>query len=212
MNVIEKHDNGLTLIELKSLVQPNEPAKLNEAELENWNQLIKDKFGGAPRYAVFYLDYGIRFAKWENGALHFYNSPAPEAQYLQLARIFNAERELKIWRDDIGFRHRLRIDEKGAGSFAIEAEQNLWGTHAELLPNGWTRLWEDRGTELFLPLKVDEIKFKDEQGKEHKYDGQLVCLKTHNYIDETGNGQATYVDCRFADIRARTRKEIFGKG
>jgi CRISPR-associated protein (TIGR03984 family) len=196
MKIIEKHANGLTLIELKSTAKPSSAALLQETDLAHWETFINTEFGGAPKHAVFYLDYGIRFAKWENGKLQFHEPEAPAAKYLQLARIFNEDRELKIWRVGERFHYRLRRDEEGEVQFAIDAEQNLWGTQADRQGNGkelpadWSRLWEERGTELIVPFPIAEAELP-------------ACIKTRNYIDEMANGQATYVDCRFVEIGKR---------
>lgn len=69
----------------------------------------------------------------------------------------------------------------------VEAVQPLWGTQAgavENLPN-WSRIFESRGTELFVPfigLSINECK-------------KRLSIVTRNYINSTG--QAGYVDCRF---------------
>lgn len=201
MKIVEKHANGLTLIALKSTVEPQSSALLHEADLKSWEPFIKNEFRGTPKHAVFYLDYGIRFARRENGNLQFHEPEAPAAKYLQLARIFNENRELKIWRVGEGFQYRLRRDEEGDDQFAIDAEQNLWGTRVEhqingkKLPTDWTRLGEERGTELIVPFAIAEAELP-------------ACIKTRNYIGEMANGQATYVDCRFVSLRARTEKEV----
>jgi hypothetical protein len=63
----------------------------------------------------------------------------------------------------------------------------------------WTRLWEDRGTELILPLEIKEVP---------NYKGPLTWLQTVNYIGHLDNGQATYDDCRFVEIlTVKTRGE-----
>jgi len=189
MKVIQPHLNGLTLIALNSQVHAQ--GELDAEQTANPAALIKTCFDSAPALAVCYFDYGIRFAKWENGALHFANEEFPGAPYLQEARIFDRDRELRIWREERALLYRFRVDAAGESHLAMEAEQNLWGTHAEPLPRGWTRLWEDRGTELTAPLVIAEKK---------NYAGPLAYLKTRNYIDYLKNGQATYVDCRFVGI------------
>lgn len=205
----KEKDNRLELKKLASIIEPNPSAYLEPAALKDWNNLIKAQFGGGePEYAVFYLDYGIRFARWEGDKLKFYEDKEPDARYLQLARIFNQERELKIWQENGAFRYRRRIDGKGKMGEVIEAKQFLWGTHADSLPGEWTRLWEDRGTEIFLPISIEEIKPFKHNEKDFKYDRQLVWLKTRNYIDYLDNCQATFVDCRFVGFETIAEKDI----
>jgi CRISPR-associated protein (TIGR03984 family) len=192
MKTMQPNHNGLTRIALDSQVPARGAlAPENQTSLERF---IKAHFDSAPALAVFYLDYGIRFAKWENGRLNFINGEPVDPGYLQEARIFSADRELRIWREDNTWRYRLRIDAPGGNSEAVEARQNLWGTHAEALGHGWTRLWEDRGIELVVPLAIREK--KDDAGP-------LAYLTARNYIDFMENGQATYVDCRFVGIGER---------
>ncbi len=205
----KEKNNRLVLKELASTIEPNPPAYLEPTAMKDWSELVKVQFGGGePEYAVFYLDYGIRFAKWEAGKFKFYKDEEPDARYLQQARIFSKDRELKIWKENAGFRYRRRIDGTGNAVDVIEAKQFLWGTHAEPLPGGWTRLWEDRGTELFLPFSVSEIPVFKYENQDFKYDRQLVWLKTRNYIDYMDNDQATFADCRFVEFRTITEKDV----
>lgn len=203
--------NGLKLHPLKKLEKP-EAGMLETAALLDWKKLIETNFRGEPKYAVFYLDYGICFAKWKNGDVVFEDGQTPSPDYLQLARIFNAERELKIWKQEEAFYYRLRVDEKGTDAFAVDAEQFLWGTQILEKKNGWTKLFEERGTELCLPLEVAEIKVKTtlESGEKYEYQGPHVAVLTRNYIGELDHytRQATYVDCRFVELKVVEASKI----
>lgn len=192
MKTITTHENGLTLLQLQSQVTAT--GEVTPAQLGKLPAFISQTFGGQPQFAVFYLDYGIRFVVWQKGAMQCHEQPAWE--FLQLGRVFNGERELKIWRDSGGWRYRLRCDEKGAADFAIDAGQNLWGTTATSagLPRGWTRLVEERGVELVVPLALTS-----NPGEARP----LAFVKTRNYIGYLPNGQSTYVDCRFVDLQRR---------
>ncbi len=183
--------NGLQMLQGLSQVEST-PENWQLSDLEDF---IKTKFGATAGLAVFYLDYAIRFAKWDGQALKLAEADEKiELGFLQLARIFNQERELKIWRGDEGFSYRLRIDGQGEECYAVEARQNLWGTRAKPCAgkSDWAILYEDRGTELTVPLKVAHIEGRDEP---------LVFVKTRNYIGKSmAYGQATYVDCRFVEL------------
>ncbi|MBN2092455.1 TIGR03984 family CRISPR-associated protein [candidate division KSB1 bacterium] len=160
--------------------------------LDSLNKFIKEKFKTAPDMAVCYFDYGIRFARWEKNALQFYNDKEElKIQYLLEARIFNQDTELKIWKSGEKFCYRLRQDNEGENCDVIEANQNLWGTQTENIDTVWTKIFEDRGTELVIPLNVTAVPGKSLP---------LVAIKTHNYIGELPNGQATYQDCRFVEL------------
>jgi CRISPR-associated protein (TIGR03984 family) len=185
--------NGLKPIALKKNTPEPRSIEIEKLMMKNLSQTIQERFGGTPQYAVFYLDFGIRFAKWENNAFAFFLHDY-DPSFLQLARIFNEERELKIWKDNDKFLYRLRIDEPGDEYGAVEAEQLLWGTHTESLGKGWTRLWEERGTELIVPF---DISIPEGQAAPRT----RACIRTRNYIDYLSNGQASYVDCRFVTLK-----------
>jgi CRISPR-associated protein (TIGR03984 family) len=192
MKPILQNTNGLTLLALAS--QVIHKGEVTSPQLSSVDDLIKTLFAAEPELAVFYFDYGIRFAAWQNHRLNFYHHEPFDPNYLQEARIFSAERELRIWRQGAAFGYRLRVDKAGDEVYAVEANQNLWGTHADSLEPGWTRLWEDRGVEIKVPVEIHEKK---------NYSGPLAYLRTRNYIGFMANGQATYVDCRFVGIERR---------
>ena len=183
--------NGLLL--LSGLSDASQRGKLAEDDRNGIERFIQKTFEAAEGQAVFYLDHGIYFATWSGKELTFHDDKEKKIEFLQLARIFNDKRELKIWRQNDGYYYRLRVDDAGAACEAVEAEQYLWGTTAEKANPGWTKLTEERGTELIVPLTI-------ETG-----DGRpLARIKTRNYIgcldQELGHSQATYVDCRFVKI------------
>lgn len=192
-----KPKNDLTLMELAT--EANDRGAVSEDELKKINKFILQKFpDGAPEYAVCYLNYGIRFACWKDNVPDFYEDGFDWA-HLQLARIFNKDQELKIWKSEAGFNYRVRIDSEGEKGWAIEAEQILWGTRSQKLDESWTRLFEDRGTELIIPLKI-EIP----EGQE--VPNPRACIRTRNYIDYLDNGQASFVDCRFVEFKLKNKE------
>lgn len=182
---LQEKNNGLTEISIRSIVNP--PAAVSISSLDALQQMVQSNMKSSPQYGVFYLDYGIKIGKWENGGFAFYGSK-PDLSYLQLARIFNKDKELKIWRASEGYMYRLRDDTQGDLCHAVEARQYLWGTRAEPLGDGWTRLYEERGTEVILPLAIA-----------HTEGNSLPLARVHtrNYIGYPHNNQASYVDCRF---------------
>jgi CRISPR-associated protein (TIGR03984 family) len=195
----EQYENGLKLQTVKSSCTT--PVLMTPTDLSNLDDFIARTFPEpeTPKLAVFYLDYGIRFGKWQNRHLHFYKNETIKADDLQQARIFNPQCELRIWRTAGGFYCRVRRDGEGNDCEVIATQQALWGTHAQILDGEWTRLWEDRGTELILPLEIKEVP---------NYKGPLTWLQTVNYIGHLDNGQATYDDCRFVEIlTVKTRGE-----
>jgi len=191
-------NNGLALLALATDV--TDCGEIGNDDLKNINKFISQKFAEEnPDYAVCYLNYGIRFARWEHDTLVFYEDGL-DLEHLQLARIFNKNRELKIWKSDSGLQYRLRIDSEGEEYCAVEAEQILWGTRTKKLNKNWIRLYEDRGTELKVPLAI-EIP----EGQE--VPDPRVCIKTRNYIGYLDNGQASLEDCRFMAIGKKLIEE-----
>jgi CRISPR-associated protein (TIGR03984 family) len=139
-------------------------------------------------YAVCWLHDIVLIGRVEEGSLVFYNNQQPDyPRHLLRMRIFNADREYHVWRTGTVFGYRKRHDSEGDTADYVEAIQPLWGTQAsaiENLPN-WSRIFESRGTEIFIPfsgLSIDECK-------------HCFSIVTRNYINSTG--QAGYVDCRF---------------
>jgi len=160
---------------------------------------IRSNFIGSG-FCVAYLDYQVLVGRYEKmdeteeagGNMLFCRGQQIEPRFLQRLRVFNQERELFIWWGYDGFRWRLRIDgdagdaQEGEEIDVVEAEQILWSTRSESNDEGWTRIYEDRGTEIILPgenLIVDR--------------DNRVKLLTRNYIEYNDLGQAGYVDCRF---------------
>ena len=201
-NKNQKPDNGLCIKNIKSWVEEeNKNRKIKKDELQNINQFIKDKFKTDTGTAVFYLNYGIRFANWVNSELKCQIEEKNISDHLLEARIFNDDRELKIWKASSGYYYRLRIDdENNENCEVIDANQNLWGTQTEPVGTNWTKLTEERGTELIIPLTVVAKKGDSKP---------LVYVKTRNYIDYTEYGQASFVDSRFIKIdkHSESKKE-----
>ncbi|MFN3739310.1 MAG: CRISPR-associated protein Csx19 [Thermodesulfovibrionales bacterium] len=138
---------------------------------------------------VTYLDYAVLLGYFREGKWLFYNNSDIEERYLQRLRLFNNKKELYIYRTPEGFRARLRVDEEGERTYVVDAEQLLWGTRAEKLGD-FTKLTEDRGTTLIVPMKDISVDKKKKR----------LFLKTRNYIGYTPFHQATYIDCRFIEF------------
>lgn len=208
MNKNEKN-NGLKLIKLKT-------QKKETGAITSWSD-IKTNLGKSAKYVIFYFDYGIEFAIQNGNSIFFsdgdVNLENLQLDYLQLARFFDENMELKIWRDGENNHHfRLYQDStnEDGETEGVEAKQILWGTRAasfekpvtrKVILNGkvitsiyWTTLSEKRGTQLIVPLFQ---KLTIEENASHP----RVAVKTYNYIDYLENGLASYVDSRFVDIK-----------
>lgn len=175
--MIEKDE--LKLYELKTTAKPIKEISEIKDTLEQFDA------GG---FIVAYLTYGVFIGRYENGNCYFYEDIDLSEKYIQKLRLFNESKELFIWRTKDILKGRLRIDNTGDTKNVIDAYQVLWGTDKQLLKEGWTRVFEERGTELVLPfsqLSVDDRK-------------KRVFLQTRNYVDfHPETNIATYTDCRF---------------
>jgi len=186
--------NGLRLLEnIKSEVT-------YLGEIENLFDAAKEHIQKKSS-VVLYLDYEVKIGEFENGSFRFFNEDSFDPKYVQRLRIFNKDEELYIWRSGDKIFGRLRKDGEGEETTIVDVNQVLFGTKA-VHENGWTRLWEERGTFLIIPGEFE--------ADEHK---KRVALRTRNYIEymevksfpkvrETmlAPQQATYRDCRFVEF------------
>lgn len=183
--------NGLKFATKKSETKPFE--KLSFSDYESFKLQIKEIFGQNNGFCVVYLDYKVLIGKYSEGNFKFYNNEIFKPKYIQKMRIFDINQELYIWRKkEDEFRGRFRTDGSGVKTDVVDAWQILWGTKTD--PNfigEFSKIFEDRGTELILPLK--DISFDNGQNR--------VCIWTRNYIGYNENDQAGYEDCRFVDFR-----------
>ena len=117
-------------------------------------------------------------------------------------RVFNADKELYMWRKGIKrFEGRIRIDSEGSSTEVIEVEHVLWGTKSDRLEGKWTKISEDRGTEIILPYEFS-LHQKTEMNRKRR-----VKLITRYYIDYIESIQAGYVDSRFTKILIPKKEE-----
>lgn len=206
-----KH-KGLTLSKIKTISESIDNIDNIKGEVQKW--MSKEKVS----YIVAYLNHTVLIGRYENNQFKFHNSNEFEEKYIQRIRIFNEQEELLLWRTTNGFKGRYRKD-KGGGSDegnqldVVDACQVLWGTRSEVLSDGFTRIYEDRGTELIMPLPPQKIEdflgtpldnfevnsWQMGSPENHKvfWGGSRVAIKTRNYIDYLPTNQATYVDSRF---------------
>lgn len=182
---MEIKNNRPHLRAIKSTITPVHPVHTDDLR-----SLVSGKISGNA-FVVAYLDYKVIIGKCADNTFQFYNNEEFESKYIQRLRVFNETQEFLAWRTRDGFMGRYREDGKGDEVRVVDAHQVLFGTRAEKLPGGYTRISEARGTELILPFA--EIGAVDE-GK------RRVFIRTRNYIGYTETGQATYEDCRFVEF------------
>jgi len=154
-------------------------------------------------YFVAYLDYKVLIGIFENKRFIAHKGETFEPKYLQKLRIFNEKEELFLFsRNGESFSGRLRTDYKGEEKDVIDARQTLYGTTVDdKLNDGFTRIYEERGTELILPFPNISVNDKKER----------IFIHTRNYIgynDE--HGQAGYEDCRFVRFTDKDNNALGG--
>ncbi|GAB5046626.1 type III-D CRISPR-associated protein Csx19 [Thermodesulfovibrio sp. TK110] len=167
-------------------------------EIKDFKGTISNYFN-THGFAVAYLTYDVLIGRVINGEFEFYQNKIIQPDYLLKLRIFNAQKELFLWQTDTGLKGRLRIDEEGTETYVVDACQVLWGTDKKKLTDGWSKLFEERGTELILPFTnftVDNRKNR-------------VFIKTRNYIQfHPITCLATYSDCRFIEFLDSNKKPL----
>ncbi len=173
--------NGLILSKIKT---SKEVLNVVNSIKETVEKYIKRK---GCSFIVAYMDYTVLIGKYENGSFVFARNLNLDENYIQKLRIFNEEEEIYIFRDRGVLKGRYINDTDGDETDVVDACQILWGTSSEPANNGFTKIYEDRGTELYIPIKNIEI-------DNHK---SRIAIKTRNYIGYLPTNQATYVDCRF---------------
>jgi len=193
-------ENGLKVYDIKSKVEGFSEGRSFEELLTKW----PDNFIG---HFVAYLDYKVIIGKYESGKFTTYLGEALspdkktlESKFIQKLRLFDESRELLLWRKEEGlFVGRLRTDGETENNTektsVVEAKQVLYGTKSEKAKDSdtFTKIYEDRGTEIFLPFSDVYVDIKE--NPENR-----VSICTRNYIAYNEFGQAGYDDCRFVEF------------
>jgi len=171
--------NGLKLVldavsACMPVVAEADPAALVAAHFRNAN-------------GVVWRDERVLFFRIVDGVIETTEDVGDVFAGLRSLRVFDATRELHLWRDDGGpCSGRLREDGTGEAAGYVEATQALLGTMAESRGE-WSRLTEERFGAMTIPYAAAGI-----DGRKRR-----VGIRTRNYIGYDADGVAGYVDCRF---------------
>lgn len=183
--------NGLDLIEINSKVFIN-----SENGIDDIGSYIAENFP-EDGFFVYYLTNRLLIGQYISGKFHSYGEGKIDKEFLLKLRVFNQRREVLLWRSREKIFGRTRIDDDGEGTYAVDAYQQLWGTDYKNLEGGFTKIFEERGTELILPFS--DLKVDNKQSR--------IFIKTRNYVDfHPENHLATYVDCRFIGFYDHEKK------
>lgn len=172
------HDNGLTLINIKSKAE-----KVEINTIDDIKNYIKNN-----SFVVAYLDNEVLFGNYNNGEWLFYQNKFIDLKYLKRIRIFNKDEEVHIWYSNGKLQGRYRTDVEGEETDIIEVNQVIFGTNFQKHGN-YTILTEERGVQVILPgdWQVDNKKNR-------------VAVKTRYYIEYLNGYQASYCDSRFVEF------------
>lgn len=174
--------NGLELKEIDSFSEPFKGIPVGELKTKLNSHFSETGF------VVAYLDNRVLLGRWENGDYYFHDNQIVEEKFIQKIRVFNKTKEFYSWRTKSGFDGRLRKDDdRGRDIDVVVAKQLLVGTEVKNNSKGFTEICEMRGSNIMVPFENIVVDEKDNR----------LFIKTHNYIEYTLTGQATYTDCRF---------------
>lgn len=199
-----KSPNGLTLYEKQEIFDLIISENITGKNLRNY---LLDELFNCPTYFIAYLHYAVVIGRCDKGKLHYFDpsdskvKDSIDFKYLQKLRIFNKDAELHIWKTQGIFKGRIRAEKRFQGANKtkhndfeivefVQADQILFGTTSSDIENGFTKLTEDRGTEVILPFTNIVLDAPDKR----------IAIRTRNYIGYNEIGQAGYVDCRFVEF------------
>jgi CRISPR-associated protein (TIGR03984 family) len=158
-------------------------------------------------FIVSWLDSEVMTARWENGKDIVWSHDNFIASKIQKIRIFNKESEVYIWRTKEGYKARFRTDTSGEPCEYVQANQVLFGTCKKKDKEGFTKLYEDRGTEMILPFSFESVPLPLEGTPNLK---QRIAIQTRTYIHYNTNHQAQYNDSRFVNfIQLPDNQELY---
>lgn len=183
--------NGLELKQISSKVEII-------AEINDLKETIS-KYFNTPGFAIAYLTNDVLIGRVINGEFKFYQDKTIQPEYILKLRIFNTQKELFLWQTEEGIKGRVREDLEGTGTYVVDACQVLWGTDKEKLTDGWSRIFEERGTELILPFSNINVNNRKNR----------LFIRTRNYIQfHPITCLATYSDCRFVEFLDHNKKPL----
>lgn len=183
-------------------VQPLETIDFN-GDLRVWFQ--GQTSVGKSALFIAHADDGIIWGRIQDGQLITSDSAFPRespplrAITLQQARIFGQNAEVRIWRDNAGFKACKLVDQPNDDSEAIEEANILWGTQLEGKTNGFSLVSDGRqGLNHAVPIDVPEIAFKARDRMTRP-----LRLEIRHYLTCDGDGQARVALSRLVNLYVR---------
>lgn len=173
--------------------------------------LIQEYSFSVKTFFIAYLDHSVIIGNLKEGSLIYWDKQQgkevslvqSDFSFLQKLRIFNKKEELFIWNSNRGkqeFSSRYRKDDSGEENFEfLPMNQLLFGTRIDekFSQSGYTSIKEERGTEIILPLYIQNIDLS-----------QRVAIQVNYYIDYNELGIAQYTDARFVKFVVLNKKDV----
>lgn len=182
-------------------VQPLETIDFN-ANLRIWFQ--GQTSVGKSAWFIAHADDGVIWGRIQDGQLITSDtafprvSPPLRAITLQQARIFGQNAEVRIWRDNAGFR-ACRLADQPNNDSAIEEANILWGTQLEGKANGFSLVSDGRqGLNHAVPIDVPETAFKAKDRMTRP-----LRLEIRHYLTYDEDGQARISLSRLVNLYVR---------
>lgn len=156
-------------------------------EINDWEKTVKSITEGT---LIFYLFDKLIFGVLKDGNIIVQNNVSIDSSQIVKLRAFNEYQEILIVKTSAGYQVRKRLDAnlKEAEDY-IDTDEMLWGTTGES-DGEYTRLFEDRGTEMSIPGEFNDIK-----------PDNRVYVTIRNYIEPNDIGQVGIVDARFVKFK-----------
>lgn len=160
---------------------------------------------GKSAWFIAHADDGVIWGRIQDGRLVTSDSAFPSvspplrAITLQQARIFGQNAEVRIWRDNTGFKACRLVDQPNNDSEAIEEANILWGTQIKGKANGFSLVSDGRqGLNHAVPIDIPEEAFKA-KGKMTR----PLRLEIRHYLTYDEDGQARISLSRLVNLSVR---------
>lgn len=162
------------------------------------------------RYMLALAEDGVIWGRFDSGVLtnshEIFGAPhcsaALRATTLWEARLFGANSEVLIWKEEGIWHARVIQDDALDEKDYIVEQQMLWGDHAEQRDKGFTLLADGReGLRHAVPIDVPDSAFNAQTDGEQKRALRPVALRVHHYINFDDAGNARIVFSRLVDVK-----------
>lgn len=170
-------------------IHPVDADILNTATLYNW----LSHYAADDDMLLAHAIDGVIWGRVSNGqpqpltSHHIDHKISPElrVETLQQLRLFNAERELYLWRDGDGWQARYANEFPDENTQAVLEEYHiLWGTKGTLKKHGFTLLEDgSQGLRHIIPIDASGVNEKNIR----------ACMRIHHYLSDNSKTHETRI-------------------